>query len=779
MTFLNGALLWFGLGGLIPIIIHLLHRQRYQRVRWAAMEFLLRAMRKTQRRIRLENLILLLIRILAMLLLAMAIAEPVLRSSALGGHTLTHCFVVIDNSYSMGYQPGQTPLLKQAKDLAKKLVIDEELAAFSQDDRISVLTLSDYPQNLTGSGINDKQQAKVVIESVELSDYGTSMLQTARMLTRLLEDPQWTAHRKKIFIVTDLQRSGWSPPGTEARTELAGHLKTLSKAATVVLVDVGAANPRNTASVGLTMLDPVAIAGRPVALAAELHNYSDEELPNAAVTLWAALDDGALEEKTTQTVFLPAGGSATAHFRHTFVTPGQARLKVELQSDRLNSTQGVDNARFLAVEVRESIRILCVDGEAGEGGAKKDETYFVVKALNPNHGREFRPTAKLDTFFDGSELDHDEVDILVLANVASLRPEVVARVEAFVARGGAVLIALGAMVDLPSYNEHLWKEGKGLLPASLKSIEGGGEGAAEYHFGAVDGAHPVFKRFVEIMMTALRLQTFQRFVRTEGHDPRNVAASFDDPESSPALLEKRFGEGAQAGRVMLFTSTLDHDWAEKFPGNNIYLVLVHEMMKHLASRPADERNLFIGDTIVHHLPAHRFGEFSIQLPSGPAPEPSRSDLMPGDAGFQIYFPGRPTPPVPGGTATPGPKTAAVNEGLSQAGFYVLMRHGAAGTTGTEVLASFAANVPPRFPSPEAIGAVEGNLERLAVNPDEAAPLADYPDFRAVVVSPERGGRATAEARIEHSGAWRLLVWILLGLLAVESLLAMLFGRRKA
>ena len=79
MGFFNPALLWFALGGAIPIIIHLLHRQKFRRVRWAAMEFLLAALKKTQRWMRLENLILLLVRILIMIALALAVARPFFR----------------------------------------------------------------------------------------------------------------------------------------------------------------------------------------------------------------------------------------------------------------------------------------------------------------------------------------------------------------------------------------------------------------------------------------------------------------------------------------------------------------------------------------------------------------------------------------------------------------------------------------------------------------------------------------------------------------------------
>src|SRR5258706_4636341 len=133
MGFFNPGLMWFALGGAVPVIIHLLHRQKYRRVQWAAMEFLLAAIKKTQRRLRIENLILLLIRILLMVLLALAISRPFLQASPLSilAETDTHHILVIDNSYSMGYKKGSKSNLDNAREAADK-VLDSFLAKISR-----------------------------------------------------------------------------------------------------------------------------------------------------------------------------------------------------------------------------------------------------------------------------------------------------------------------------------------------------------------------------------------------------------------------------------------------------------------------------------------------------------------------------------------------------------------------------------------------------------------------------------------------------------------------
>src|SRR5436190_1809342 len=101
----------FALAGLalasIPIIIHILNRRRFKIVNWAAMEFLLRAMRQNRRRLRFEQWILLATRCLLVLLLGMALARPLgceNAAIALMGGRAGMSVIVIDNSYSSAYE---------------------------------------------------------------------------------------------------------------------------------------------------------------------------------------------------------------------------------------------------------------------------------------------------------------------------------------------------------------------------------------------------------------------------------------------------------------------------------------------------------------------------------------------------------------------------------------------------------------------------------------------------------------------------------------------------
>jgi hypothetical protein len=94
----NQLLLWGLLAVGVPILIHLLMRQRPQRRPWGAMRWLLAALRVAQRRYRLTNLLLLLLRCLIVVLLTLALARPSIKGLGGGGRLV----LVVDTTASMG-----------------------------------------------------------------------------------------------------------------------------------------------------------------------------------------------------------------------------------------------------------------------------------------------------------------------------------------------------------------------------------------------------------------------------------------------------------------------------------------------------------------------------------------------------------------------------------------------------------------------------------------------------------------------------------------------------
>src|SRR5690349_15815022 len=122
MTFLTPLLAWGMLLGAIPIIIHLLNRRRFRRVEWAPMRYLKLTIQRNRRRIQIEELILLLMRIAALVLLFFYLARPVLNPTGLehwlGSGGRSSQVVVVDDSTSMSYAAGDASAFQWARETA-------------------------------------------------------------------------------------------------------------------------------------------------------------------------------------------------------------------------------------------------------------------------------------------------------------------------------------------------------------------------------------------------------------------------------------------------------------------------------------------------------------------------------------------------------------------------------------------------------------------------------------------------------------------------------------
>ena len=171
MNFLNPLYLIAALAALVPLIIHLLHRQRARIEVFPSLEFLRRMMRKKTRRFHLKQLLLLIARILLLLLIALALAGPTLTGGrAVHGHLPTTAVVILDDSFSMQRTEGGSRLFDEAVKKALSL-----LDYFDRTDDVHVLTASRPSRNLGASGTSDLDGIKAALREAQCSNRTTDM----------------------------------------------------------------------------------------------------------------------------------------------------------------------------------------------------------------------------------------------------------------------------------------------------------------------------------------------------------------------------------------------------------------------------------------------------------------------------------------------------------------------------------------------------------------------------------------------------------------------------
>ena len=620
MSFVHPALLFGALAFAVPLIIHLLNRQRYKRREWAAMEFLLRAFKKQRRRLRTENLLLLLLRCLIPVVLALAIARPVFRDTIginLGGSV--HHVLVIDQSYSMGLQPpnAESPYVR-ARDLATELV---DRLEGRQGDKVT-LVLAGIRTTIPISDDMGLERVKARIAALgRPQDSARDLTEALGQVADLVEDA--IDSDLAVYVFTDLQARAFgaapdssttapepvaaapSVPGVAPDRALFADtardmIERISTHARLRLVDVGdsaedrvGARVDNLQVVALQIGTPLAVARTAVPVIVTLRNKSA-----AATSVQVTLDvEG--EQPNIKPVRLEAGAEGQVEFVVTFRETGLRHLRAGIDADGLTA----DNERFLVVNVRDQLRLLLVEGSEETDPDLMDSGHL-RRVLDPLLGSDITElstfgTKVIDTidFLSGRERLAD-YHLVVLANVERLNDRAATELKQAMAAGTALWVMLGDRVDAASYNLHLGSNGP--MPMQLTTAMGYAAGGAQYYETAITKPdHPIFTEgFVEpIYFQAFEVTQVYRFIGVGDGvvaDDRNaeVLARIRDPDLSPLIVTSTF-EGAKA---LFWTSSISRrpDPWNRFGVELLAFPLFHETAKWLALPATDPYNIEIG-----------------------------------------------------------------------------------------------------------------------------------------------------------------------------------------
>lgn len=434
--FSSTAMLWWGLAAGIPIVLHLWQRRQQRRIDWAAMRFLLAALAKHQRRIQLWQWLLLALRVAALLALAIALAEPLVRQATANPMRAPQLHLIaIDASASMQAEfGGQTAWSKAIRTAV------ERCRAGASGDGWTVWMLGPQITPVIGQPSYDVESVVQQLESlqptdgaVDLSEVFTSLQDALGRATQ--QAPQLTERR--VLLLTDLQVGTWQSI-TEPRVSRL--LDGLQSQAAIELVDVsvGRSVP-NAGFVDVRMESDLPLAGSAATVEARMKNWSDEQLTDRLVEL---LIDGQVRQSNT--VDVPAGGETTVRFTEPLpVEAGQYEIEVRWPSDALP----LDDRRWTVANARAALRVWCL-------GPSTTTTKYVATALQPEKDATGIEVLTGD-LRDLQQLQPGSVDLLVLCDLPELTAVEVQRVERLAATGTGLLWFLGSRVQPEQYNREM------------------------------------------------------------------------------------------------------------------------------------------------------------------------------------------------------------------------------------------------------------------------------------------------------------------------------------
>lgn len=507
-----------------PILAHLLRKQKLPTQTLPTIAFLHRVHATRATRLRIVDLLLLLVRVLLVMSIVFVAAQPyrVVHSSVIDRqHALA---VVLDDSLSMSAIHEGSTLIERASELAATQV--ERLPEGSE---VSVVLAGKPPR----TWVRRSDQTDVIQRAFDEIDgrpiRAGALCEAVRMASDLLLESELTDRR--LLVYSDFT------PG--AKTEECDWPK---RGITVSFEEVSTPNPDNRSIQTVEVLDgaeagdgtrlEATIGGRDVDKADRIRLRQRGQETQTA-------DVNSVDGRSVAVVEVPESSDSAV---------------VELRLDP-DDVLPADNVRGVLLG-SETIHVLLVDGDP-HPDPRRRETAFLARALEvgPQVGRTFA----VETL-DAQDLSENAIvraDVIVLAN-ATLDERWLPMLQRFVSGGGSLWITAGDRINPRAYGSVL----RDLLPGrytTSRTNDGkltlSSDGLPELEQVTVRGRTPIEETSLDAVVTA-------RF-----------------SDGSPAMVEHRF----RSGRVAMLATTIDDAWTD-LPYQPVFVPFVLETLGRLAGR---------------------------------------------------------------------------------------------------------------------------------------------------------------------------------------------------
>jgi|GEM_PF-3207775 len=757
MTLLSPILLLFAAFAAVPLLLHLYHRRKRIVVEFSTNRFFTDSVIQSQRRMQLQRLLLMLLRMAACVLLALAVARPILEMLGMGGAAgRRDVVIVLDDSLSMkaadaAVAPGAD---RYSHFDRAKAVAAGALRGLVRGDRAAVVTFSGRALGRAGlAGVEltgDPARLLAELDALKPTDAAGSPFAAVEQAARIFDTPQQRA--RMLLIATDLQanqwpQSAWPQPRQPIQTVM---LHVADPTSDNVVVDsarlsqgVAVVGQPNTLEVRLHNWRPATVSGQLVVeMDGRAQAHRPVEVPGQSVRVErVAL---ALEQDANAA---RASARGEAEPRHPPV-PGVGKAQSAAQAPHVRQVRvqflapdalGEDNTLYAAIETTPRLPVLLIDG-APSDNPRRTPAFYLRTALQAVAGG---GEGMLVNSVGVGDLPAERLDgyrAIILAGVASLPAEQVERLEKFVRDGGGMEIFLGPSAQAEFYNVLLASPDRplgGLLPARLVRPVASRDRAEPMHIVEAQWDHAILQRFTGPLRSALAGVDIRRLWLLEPRQA-NVLARADG--RMPLLLERAYGRG----RVLLAATSPQPDWSS-LPLRRNFITLMNRTVSYLAgcarSEPPDE----VAQELVFAR-GKAAGAMNVRLAgSKGALAPARLRAV--GATPEAYLPA---------------------EDVSAAGFYCA---DAAGGPIVRAVNCPRSESAPEVLDPNELGQFSGRWKVTTVS--LAAPAGTQAlDGEAAL------GKVLAAGKVSR-GIWDMLLWVVLAALVVEPIVANRIGRPAA
>lgn len=546
----------------VPVIIHLFYFRRYKKVYFSSVRFLKEVKDETSARSKLKNLLVLVMRLLAMAFLVMAFAQPFVRTSGAEKYSKNLVGLFVDNSFSMNALSEDIPILSKAKQKARHIV-----EAYTGEDRFVILTHEFQGKQLR---LVHQDEALAMIDEIQPTPHVHNLQEALERIQSLLRKETGNEH---IYILSDFQRS---------ITDLPRLTDTISK---VHLLPLQSVQEANLAIDSAWFDSPVQLMGQASLLKFRIRNFGNQPVEDARVSL---LQNN--QPKPLGTIRIGPGESVTDTARIIINQPGWQEIQVEITDFPVQ----FDDKIYLTFNVNARIDITVISNDRVHPD--------LLTALQSLPSVNLRTQSLKNINY--STLSQN--GLIILDGLDEISSGLSNELQGALRQGTNVLLFPGEAANLPSYNGFVQALGAGNYQSFEKNV---------YPVTSINTDEFTFREVYNRVSSNMRLPVVQgRYLKSQGGRlGEETIMGFADGKP---FLSKLSTEG---GTVFICSTPLSGEWNDLSRNPEIFIPMLFRMAVH--KKQADQISRFIGrDEIIETSSTPLSAEEVIHLSKGPSGE---------------------------------------------------------------------------------------------------------------------------------------------------------------
>jgi len=565
LNFLNSSILFLAAAASLPFLIHLFTRSKSKIISFSTLQFLKELQHQKIRRVKIRQILLLILRTLIILLLVLAFARPVIRpgsSSAVESNAKTTAAIVLDNSFSMRSPHNGTTLFDVARRSAKRI-----LQTLRPGDEVFLVTTTDTLLQISKRPFHDFDIFQKEIDRTKIDFRPTNLSAALSLANRLLLSSKNI--NKEVYILSDLQKTAFPSDSLDIVNGNIHYYLMPIRSKSVMNLTI------ESSELKTTLLE----RGKVAEIQTVISNKGTKPARSRLAQLFL---NGKRVAQTT--VNLDPGASKTESFKFILDNTGFVSGSIALEDDDIPE----DNRYYFSFHVPEKIRVALV-------GSSSYDTYYLFHALNPGGSSHRTFATERVALQDFPYLDLQKYDVIALCNLPSIKPGTVEKLRNFVQSGGGLLMALGSNIDIKSYNGVVVPALR--LPPFLSVIGSLDETDQHFSIGKTDLQHPVFSGIFKERNPNFSKPNFKFAIKVAHTE--NMQSIMDYSSGDPFLFETKIGQGS----ILVFTTGFDLEVTD-FVHRTIFAPLLTRAIFYLQSHgPGAYKSYRIGEAFRYRLPA--------------------------------------------------------------------------------------------------------------------------------------------------------------------------------